>query len=334
MDILLTQVWKWKWSRSVVSDSLPTRLLCLWDSPGKNTGVACHFLLQGIFPTQGSNPGLLSCRQTLYPLSHQGSPTQVYKMYNCFFTRQLHFFNEHHSAIRQKVHLSQVKVSVGGSQFGVLQGIRAGGHLSSATVCACWHLHDDAHLTVVVGPWRVPPLHRSQPQALGLSLRARPDAPPPAADRSLTRLLCPLGAALSGRWSPARLSATRLLLPPQGPGFPGSLLQQSGFSAVPLFPFPLAPFFSSLRTFSQLCSVWLVIASPKLLLRPIVPQSLGSETPKSVSILLLWHSFPEAKMPPALVDWMKERVGARQDTKKYSEGKKTSVENSNYSILS
>ena len=34
----------------------PTRLLCLWDSPGKNTGVGCHFLLQGIFLTQGLNP--------------------------------------------------------------------------------------------------------------------------------------------------------------------------------------------------------------------------------------------------------------------------------------
>ena len=40
--------------------------------PGKNTGVGCHFLLQGIFPTQGSNPGLPHSRQTLYPLSHQG----------------------------------------------------------------------------------------------------------------------------------------------------------------------------------------------------------------------------------------------------------------------
>ena len=40
--------------------------------PGKSTGVGC--LLQGIFPTQGSNPGLPHCRQTLYPLSHQGSP--------------------------------------------------------------------------------------------------------------------------------------------------------------------------------------------------------------------------------------------------------------------
>ena len=45
------------------------------DSPGKNTGVGCHALLQGIFPiTQGPNPGLLHCRQALYHLSHQGSP--------------------------------------------------------------------------------------------------------------------------------------------------------------------------------------------------------------------------------------------------------------------
>ena len=36
----------------------PARVLCPWNFPGKNTGVACHFLLQGIFPTQGSNPGL------------------------------------------------------------------------------------------------------------------------------------------------------------------------------------------------------------------------------------------------------------------------------------
>ena len=44
------------------------------DSPGKNTGVGCHALLQGIFPTQGSNPGLLYCRRILYCLNHQGSP--------------------------------------------------------------------------------------------------------------------------------------------------------------------------------------------------------------------------------------------------------------------
>ena len=42
--------------------------------PGKNAGVGCHFLVQGIFPTQGSKPGILLCRQILYQLSPQGSP--------------------------------------------------------------------------------------------------------------------------------------------------------------------------------------------------------------------------------------------------------------------
>ena len=44
------------------------------DSPGKNIGVGCHALLQGIFPTQGLNPGLPHCRWILYQLSHQGGP--------------------------------------------------------------------------------------------------------------------------------------------------------------------------------------------------------------------------------------------------------------------
>ena len=46
-------------------------LLCPGDFPGKSTEVGCHFLLQRIFPTQGSNLGLPHCRQMLYPLSHQ-----------------------------------------------------------------------------------------------------------------------------------------------------------------------------------------------------------------------------------------------------------------------
>ena len=41
------------------------------NNSSKNIGVSCHFLLQGIFPTQGSNPGLLHCRQMLYYLSYQ-----------------------------------------------------------------------------------------------------------------------------------------------------------------------------------------------------------------------------------------------------------------------
>ena len=57
-------------------DSSLTRFLRPWDFPGKNSGVGCHFLLQGIFPTQGLNPGLLHCRQMLYHLSHQGRCVQ------------------------------------------------------------------------------------------------------------------------------------------------------------------------------------------------------------------------------------------------------------------
>ena len=70
-------------SCSVVSNSLwphglqPTWLLCPWNSPGKNTGVGCHFLFQGIFPTRGSYLHLLCLlhwQPDSLPLSHLGSP--------------------------------------------------------------------------------------------------------------------------------------------------------------------------------------------------------------------------------------------------------------------
>ena len=66
-------------SHSVVSNSLspmdcsPPGSSVHGDPPGKNTGVGCHACLQGIFPIQGWNPGLLYCRRILYRLSHQGS---------------------------------------------------------------------------------------------------------------------------------------------------------------------------------------------------------------------------------------------------------------------
>ena len=66
--------------RLVVSNSLwpqglePAKLLCPWNSPGKNTGVGCQALLHGIFPTQGLNPGLLCYRQILYHFSYPRSP--------------------------------------------------------------------------------------------------------------------------------------------------------------------------------------------------------------------------------------------------------------------
>ena len=70
---------------SVMSDSLwphglePTRLFCPWDFPGKNTGVGCHSLIQGIVPTQGLNSGLLGRRRILRHLSHHGSPLRTWK---------------------------------------------------------------------------------------------------------------------------------------------------------------------------------------------------------------------------------------------------------------
>ena len=75
-------------SRSVMFDSLqpvdcsPAGSSVHGDSPGKNTGVGFYTLLQGIFPTQGSNPGPPHCRQILYHLSHQGSPWDIDKELN------------------------------------------------------------------------------------------------------------------------------------------------------------------------------------------------------------------------------------------------------------
>ena len=101
---------KGKWSHSVVSDSsrphglYPTRLLCPWNFPGKSTGVGCHFLLQGIFPTQGLNPGLLHCRQTLYPLSHQGRESQWRVCYG-----ESHFHHNLRETYRMSLRLEPLK---------------------------------------------------------------------------------------------------------------------------------------------------------------------------------------------------------------------------------
>ena len=60
-----------------ISWTWATRLFLPWNFPGKNTGMGCHFLLQEILPTQGSNPRLLCllhCRWILYLVSHRGSP--------------------------------------------------------------------------------------------------------------------------------------------------------------------------------------------------------------------------------------------------------------------
>ena len=85
-----SRLWWWSHRSMVVVQALSrvwllrphglklARLLCPRDSPGKNPGVSCHFLHQGIFPIQGSNPGLLYCRRILYQPKYQGSLTGVH----------------------------------------------------------------------------------------------------------------------------------------------------------------------------------------------------------------------------------------------------------------
>jgi len=65
--------WKWKLLSCVQLFATPWTIYSPWNPPGQNTGVGSFSLLQGIFPTQGSNPGVTHCRRILYQLSQQGS---------------------------------------------------------------------------------------------------------------------------------------------------------------------------------------------------------------------------------------------------------------------
>ena len=106
------------------------RLLCPWDSLGKNTGEGCHSLLQGILPTQGSNPGLLHCRQILYHLSHQGNRRK----------RGINAFPLPNSAGS----LRSPGAAVGGP-------VRQRSMCASVCVCVCVCVH--ARLRIPTTPW-------------------------------------------------------------------------------------------------------------------------------------------------------------------------------------
>ena len=86
-----------------------------WNFPGKSTGVGCRFLLQGIFLTQGSNPGLPRCRQTLYRLSHQGSPFTFHLSFTfdlCLFL-QIDPSNSPHPCLSTFLVVKSVLISTG-----------------------------------------------------------------------------------------------------------------------------------------------------------------------------------------------------------------------------
>ena len=95
-------------SRSAVSDSLrPHGLYSLWNSPGQNTGEGSLSLLQGIFLTQGSNPGLLHCKQIRYCLCHQSKDTFI--------------IDKNHRYRRRSMHLPSHACALEGSPQGMTQ---------------------------------------------------------------------------------------------------------------------------------------------------------------------------------------------------------------------
>ena len=89
----------------------PPRLRCPSTSPGKNTGVGCHCLLQGIFQTQGSNLHLLSWQADSLPLSHQGNP-QIYwvsqKVHSDFSVRC--YGNKHAGQVRVYIYITVFQI--------------------------------------------------------------------------------------------------------------------------------------------------------------------------------------------------------------------------------
>ena len=113
-------------SHAVMYESLgpyglqPARLICPWNVPGKNTGVGCSFLLQGIFPTQGSNPYLLHLlhwQAGSLPLSHLEAPQDVSCGKACNFSvielKDMNFV--HPKAIKLELVITHWNVESGGS---------------------------------------------------------------------------------------------------------------------------------------------------------------------------------------------------------------------------
>ena len=103
-----------------------TRLLCPRNSPGKNIGVGCHFLLQGIFLTQESNPRFLHCRQILCHPSHQRSPDKEKSTWSKSDSERqiLHDFTDMCNLQRKPNHKNRIKwqlLGVGGEWVKVVK---------------------------------------------------------------------------------------------------------------------------------------------------------------------------------------------------------------------
>ena len=96
-------------------------------SPGKNTGVGCHVFLQGIIPTQGSNPGLLHFRQILYCLSHQGSPKRSRETWSDLIKGTWDLLEEGRSTLPLLIQGGGFPRALGGGARGAKLGARGRG---------------------------------------------------------------------------------------------------------------------------------------------------------------------------------------------------------------
>ena len=99
-----------------------------WNSPGQNTGVGSLSLLQGIFPIQGSNPGLPHCRWILYQLSHKGNPRILEWVAYPFTSRSSHTRN-----------WTRVSCIVGGffTNWAIREALNIYVHLNLESICVC-----------------------------------------------------------------------------------------------------------------------------------------------------------------------------------------------------
>ena len=268
-------------------------------------------------------------------------------MYNCFFIRQLHFFYKQHFAIRQKVHLSQVKVSVGGSQFG--DAVEHQGkedtvlsHCPCMLAPAWWPSPDfspgsmtDATTASFSTPGPSGYLSelcqtRPLPRCTGVTLH---ESCALWGQHTLGGGLRPI-YLLHGRCRHRACSLSTLWTGSRAQVSPGSFLQQSGFSAVP----------------------FLSISSGSLLLQPenLQPALLcvtghcfsqittQAHCPSESGLWKLKKSFHPSTVTSLLWGedatwscWLNEGdSGGKTGYKEIQGGRKTSVENSSYSILS
>ena len=112
---------------------MPYGLYSPWNSPGQNTGVGSLSLLQGIFPTQRLNPGLLHCRWILYQLSHKGNP-RILEWVAYSFSRGSSL-PRNRTGVSFALQVDSLPTELSGKPKTYLQGMKLGNNFACSFVC-------------------------------------------------------------------------------------------------------------------------------------------------------------------------------------------------------